>query len=172
MKNDYEIRGDVTAIYLNRKGTKLETLISTSDLEKVKEFPNTWCVIWNAKTRSFYVTGNLPKTNGKRGTVRLHRYILDDPKGLVIDHINHDTLDNTRDNLRAVTNSENIQNRHGANRNNTSGVRGVSWHKQHKKWSAHYGLNGKLIHLGLFDDIKEAEKVVNEARKKYMRYAN
>ena len=43
-------------------------------------------------------------------------------------------------------------------KNNTSGVRGVSWDKRKQKWSAYIKLRGHFFHLGLFDDIKDAEK--------------
>ncbi len=56
----------------------------------------------------------------------LHRFILNARPHEIIDHINHDGLDNRSANLRIVTNSENMQNRNGANRNSKTGVRGVS----------------------------------------------
>jgi hypothetical protein len=169
MKNDYEIRGDVTAIFIKRRdGSLFETIISTSDLEKVKNFNVTWYAHWKESAHSFYVISNLRNQNNQYVPVYLHRFLLDNPKGLVVDHINHDSLDNTRWNLRAITHAENIQNRRGANRNNISGIRGVNWHKLRKKWVARLMVNGKYIGLGCFEDIKEAEKAVIEARKKYM----
>ncbi|MES1047206.1 hypothetical protein FOA22_22390 [Heyndrickxia oleronia] len=169
MKNDYEIRGNVTAIFIKRRdGSLFETIISTSDLDKIKEFNISWCVHWKESANSFYVVGNLPKNDGKTVTIYLHRCVLNDPKGLIVDHINHDTLINTRWNLRAITHAENIQNRRGANRNNSTGIRGVSWNKHRNKWLARLMVNGKHICLGYFENINEAERVVIEARKKYM----
>jgi hypothetical protein len=172
LKNKYEIRGEITAIFLNKKdGTILETLINTSDLEKAMELPISWFARWDARGKTFYVSGT-PFINGKRTTINFHRWILDAPKGMVVDHINHDTLNNTRTNLRIVTSQQNCQNRNGAFSNSKSGIRGVSFHKKTNKWRATIKDCGKYIHLGVFDNVKEAEKASIEARKKYMPYAN
>jgi hypothetical protein len=168
MKNDYEIRGDITAIFLNRK---LETLISTSDLELVNKFPNTWSAQWNPLTKSFYVYGYLPKKDGKRIRLLLHRVLLDNPKNLVVDHIDHDTLNNTKPNLRVATSSENAQNRNGLCSNNKSGVRGVSYSKTAKKWKSTICVNKKVMHIGYFHDKYEAEKAVIKAREEYMPFS-
>ncbi len=62
-------------------------------------------------------------------TVYMHRIILDADEGQYVDHINHDTLDNRKANLRIVTNKQNIENRRGANSNSVTGIRGVTIHK-------------------------------------------
>jgi hypothetical protein len=172
MKNDYQIEGDITRIFLNRKdGSTIETRISTSDLPKVKEFPNTWCASWQENTRSFYVLGHAPVKDNKRKRISLQRWIFNEPEGLVIDHINHDTLNNTRENLRAITNAQNQQNRKGAPISSGSGIRGVYWYKRDKKWKVKITLNNKGIDMGNFNDIKEAEKAAILARSKYMNYS-
>jgi hypothetical protein len=168
VKNHFEVKGNLTVIFINLKGKTIETLINTDDLEKVKEFPNTWFAYFNQCTNSYYVRGNYKWDNGKRKTVLLHRWIFDDPKGLVIDHINHDTLNNTKNNLRCVTSFENMRNRKGASKHSKSGIRGVTWDKQRKKWRSTIQLKNNYIDLGFFDDIKRAEQVVVSARKKYL----
>lgn len=172
MKNEYEVRGDNVAIFLNRKdGTMLETLISVSDFEKVDSFPNTWYPITFKKHPStFYVQGYF-KSNGKNTPKLLHRWLLDEPKGLVVDHINHDTLNNTRENLRVITQGQNCQNRKGPQINSTTDIRGVSFVKHFKKYKAHMQLNGKTITIGYFHDIKEAEKAVIKARERFMPFS-
>jgi hypothetical protein len=172
MKNDYEIRGNITAIFLRKKdGTVFETLIDTNDLTKVKEFPYTWFVCWNKTTKSFYARGNSPRVNGKSSSVFIHRWILNVSKGLVADHINHDTLNNTRANLRVLTQSENLQNYKGAYNDSKTGIRGVSWHKEHKKYRAILNIDKKQIHLGYYQTIEEAERVVINARKELMPFS-
>lgn len=173
MKNSYEIRGDVTAIFLKRRdGSVLETLIDTDDLSRARDFPNTWCAQWNSHTCSFYVRGNMPRENGKQTAIYFHRWLMDAPKGLQVDHVDHDTLYNRRYNLRIVSCAENQQNRKGAARNNkSSGILGVSWHKQAKKWQAKIWFEGKQRYLGLFTGKHEAFLVAAEARSKLMPYS-
>lgn len=72
-----------------------------------------------------------------------------------IDHINRDPADNRIDNLRSVSLAENLRNK-GSYRNNTSGYKGVTWHKSSGKWMAQLKVSGRNIHLGLFDDPAEA----------------
>lgn len=173
MKNAYEIRGDITAILINSpKYGRIEALISTSKLERVNELPNTWYVYFKKTANIFYVQGDSARINGKRKPVKLHRWITNDPKDMDVDHINHDGLINTDDNLRVCTHAENLQNRKGAQCDSKSGIRGVGWHKQREKWRAQVNLQGKQIYLGLFTDILEAEKAVIEARSKLMPYAS
>ena len=84
------------------------------------------------------------------------RVIMSAPKGMTVDHINHDTLDNRRSNLRLATYSENLKNR-GKSKANTSGFTGVGIHKG--KYRACIQKNGKQISLGHFETIKEAVNV-------------
>lgn len=166
LKNDYEIRGDVTAIFLKRQnGEVFETLIDTNDLEKAKTYPNTWFAHYKKSVDSFYVASR-KQEKGKRIAIYLHRFLLNEPRDLIVDHINHNTLDNTKKNLRIVTHAQNMQNLSGAQKNSKSGILGVSWDKCRNKWRVQMHVNGKKTHIGLFEDIKEAEKVAIESRKK------
>ncbi len=167
MKNDFEIRGDKVAIFLNRNdGSILEAIIDKNDFAKVQEFTGVWYASWDKGIKSFYVYGNI-KLVEKRTRISLHRYITDCKSGMLVDHINHDTLDNTRTNLRMVTASVNCQNRL-MQLNNKSGFRGVSWDKESKKWRSQIKLNNKKYNLGRFDDKNKAAEVVHNARIKLM----
>jgi hypothetical protein len=87
----------------------------------------------------------------------------------MIDHINGNTLDNQRHNLRACSNKENMRNR-GMASHNSSGFKGVSWLEG--KWSAYIGENGKKIHLGLFKTREDAARRYNkEALKRFGEFA-
>ena len=93
----------------------------------------------------------------------LHRLIMNVPKGKVTDHINRDTLDNRRENLRIVTIQQNLWNQKRPN--NKTGITGVALHSH--GYTAQIKVNYKKIHLGLFKTIEEATKVRKEAEKKY-----
>lgn len=83
-----------------------------------------------------------------------------------IDHINGDKADNRIANLRLATNAENHANR-GAQRNSTSGVKGVYWFKPQRKWKAQIQVNGKAIVIGYFVEKSDAIAARLEAEKKY-----
>lgn len=172
MKNEYEVRGDVTAIIINSpKYGRHETLISTSKLDRAKEFPSSWHLYWSKCTDSFYVQGNMKQVNGIGKTTRLHRWITNAPIDMQVDHIDHLTLNNVDSNLRILTQRENLQNRKGAQTNSKSGVRGVSWREDRKKWRAHITINQVFKHIGSFDTIEEAEQAVIDARMHHMPYS-
>lgn len=65
--------------------------------------------------------------NGKK--TNLARLVTDCPKGLVVDHISGDTLDNRRSNLRVCTTAQNVKNRTRLSRRNKTGVNGVTMRK-------------------------------------------
>jgi hypothetical protein len=96
----------------------------------------------------------------------LHRFIMNPPDDLVVDHINHNKLDNRRDNLRVCTQQENAQNR-PIQCNNTSGITGVTWDKRKNKWRATISVNGKRKYLGYFNSKEEAADVRRLAEVEY-----
>ncbi|HUB72809.1 MAG TPA: HNH endonuclease [Solirubrobacteraceae bacterium] len=92
----------------------------------------------------------------------------DDPE---VDHVNGNRLDNRRVNLRVASHSENMQNRHGLTATNTSGYRGVSWHKRRRKWIAYAQLDGRAYYLGYFDTAEEADEAVKAWRAEHMPFS-
>lgn len=107
--------------------------------------------------------------DGREFSVKMHRVLLDlvPGDGLEADHIDHDTLNNRRGNLRVLTHDEQMQNRRsfaGA----SSRFRGVSWFKESGKWMAYVSVKGKRTHLGLFTDEQEAAEVARAARARLM----
>ena len=102
-----------------------------------------------------------------RKNLLLHRLAFLYMEGEVpeqVDHKNLDKSDNSWDNLRACNNSQNMSNR-GLSKANTSGYKGVSYHKRMGKWMSSVGHLGNTVFLGYFDDIELAALVSSEARK-------
>jgi hypothetical protein len=89
------------------------------------------------------------------GSVSMHREILRPNPGTFVDHVDRDGLNNVRSNLRACTRVHNQWNR-GANRNNTSGFKGVS--ALGSGYRATISANGRTIHLGMFDTAEAASE--------------
>ena len=80
-----------------------------------------------------------------------------------IDHVDGDPSNNRWLNLRAATRAENMQSMQLPS-NSTSGVKGVSWRRNERKWIARVVANGKANHLGYFCNLAEAESAVRIAR--------
>lgn len=74
-----------------------------------------------------------------------------------LDHINRNPNDNRIANLRVATRSEQMHNA-GMLKNNTSGVKGVSWHKPSKRWHVRIWIDGKCKSFGYFDCLEKAKK--------------
>jgi hypothetical protein len=83
-----------------------------------------------------------------------------------VDHIDGDRSNNKWENLRLATHSQNNMNK-SALSNNTSGVKGVFWNKRIQKWQSQIGLNGKRIHLGYYENIKDAAAAYASASLRY-----
>ena len=79
--------------------------------------------------------------------VMMHRWIMNAPDHLVVDHIDHNGLNNCKANLRLCTIAQNTCNA-GSNAGATSRYKGVSWKKNAKKWSVTIQLNKKRFHIG------------------------
>jgi len=103
--------------------------------------------------------GGFCAARGRKPTILMHRVIMDAPKGVDVDHINHNTLDNRRDNLRLATRSENNRNqrpRLGC----SSKYKGVSL--ENGRWVASIELNYRR-RLGSFDLEVDAAKAYDKA---------
>ena len=118
--------------------------------------------------RGYAIRSKRVKKNGKWASdvIRMHRLIIDIPDGLEVDHINLNKSDNRRSNLRICTRTENIINRL-VQRNNSSGFKGVVWHKRIEKFQARIGVGKKRLHLGYFDNALDAAKAYNNSAKQY-----
>lgn len=89
----------------------------------------------------------------------MHRIFLNCPKGLLVDHRNHNTLDNRKENLRIATRAQNMWNR--KNTCGSSKYKGVYWHKSSKKWQCAAYLDNKGIFIGTYETEELAAKAYN-----------
>lgn len=129
-------------------------LVDDEDYKRAME--HRWC-----KHGQGYAHGNV---HGK--DLLMHRWLVDAPKGMDVDHSNMDKLDNRRSNLRVCTRSQNKANI-SLNVANTSGYKGVYWSNSNKGWMARIKRKQKTIYLGTFDDPADAGRAYDQAAKKY-----
>jgi hypothetical protein len=101
------------------------------------------------------------RTDKHGKNISMHRQIMGLPE-LQVDHINRNSLDNRRSNLRLATRQENLQNR-SLRADNTSKLIGVYWDKSRNKWHAQIQHNGIAKNLGRFEDKNEAIRARDEA---------
>jgi hypothetical protein len=146
---------------------------SVSNLGNVRN-DETNRILKGGKDSSGYLQVDLCKI-GKKSNKLIHRLVanafIENPDNKIcVDHINCDKINNCVNNLRWATISENAMNSQKP-KNNTSGVKGVTWNKKANKWQAQIRIDGKLIQLGLFDDIEKAtesrQKAVEQIFKEY-----
>jgi hypothetical protein len=127
------------------------------------EWLNQWK--WRLDLKSGYVVRNI-RVEKKIPRIYMHRLILNPPKGLYTDHINHNKLDNRRDNLRVCTTSQNGANRLKQTKKSLSRFKGVTWHKRDSVWQSTIKHKGKNIFIGYFNDEITAAKKYNVVAKK------
>ena len=177
-KNKYQHNDDgTTYIFVETKNKyfpgKHTIIIDSEDWDKVKE--HRWCILG---MRCPYTVTSMPHpdggwfinpTDGRRRTrrtpLKLHHFIMGKPqKGLVVDHINHNGLDNRKDNLRFVTKAQNGQNSR-SHRDSASAYKGVSWFTRANKWGARIKDKNKRIFLGYFTCEHDAALAYNKKAK-------
>lgn len=143
--NKYEIGEKVTKFFFD---DETYFLVDTKDFLTVSKYK------WH-KTPKGYVRSS-------KGY--LHRILTQCPNDKVVDHINHNTLDNTRANLRICTKSENNFNRLTSNPNSSTGERGISYSHRDNSYIARFSFNDENYHLGNFISQYEALIALVRAR--------
>lgn len=166
MKNAWEDRGDHVAIIIEHKEVILETLVDWSDFILINSLPYKWYgrEDTNRPGKFYAFATNVPKKNEKgKTTLYMHRLIAGETNKQV-DHEDNNGLNNRRSNLRPATRSQNQQNQKKVNSSNTSGITGVVWNKQLKKWQVQLKKNQNPYYFGRYESKAEATLVAMYAR--------
>jgi len=132
----------------------------------VKKMPS-WFL---SGAKNNYATADWRDCPGGRRKIRLHRFLIlgiDDDMNKVVDHINGDTLDNRRCNLRVLSKSINVSHRANLNSNNSSGYRGIHWCNTNKRWIVSIQHNEDVWWKKSFEDKDEAIRAMDEKRAIY-----
>ncbi len=127
-------------------------LVDAEDYYQLSKFK--WCAAGG--TNTFYAAASW---RGKG--VTMHRVIMAPPDHLVVDHIDHNGLNNCKSNLRLCTHAQNIRNTRPT-KGTSSRYKGVCWNKDAKKWRASIRLNRKSQHIGHFENEIDAAKAYDE----------
>ncbi len=139
-------------------------LVDDSDYEYLNQF--NWHI--HKKPKTSYVRRNKKLENGRMSGIEMHREIMKPSKGLLVDHINHNGLDNRKSNLRTCTHSQSLANRSFGGK---SKYKGVYYTKT--GWSTQITHNKKNNYLGIFKNEVEAAKCYDEAAKRlHGKFAN
>jgi hypothetical protein len=160
-----KLGGDIILVCLTQNK---KAIIDASDYKKICK--HKWFASYCSHTESFYAVTNINKEGGIQTRLYMARLILEADSNTIVDHINHDTLDNRRCNLRACTLSENARNR--IHQGGSSKYKGVFWKKANGKWCAQISEGGRKIYLGLYNnEIEAALAYDNRAKADFGRYA-
>ena len=146
-------------VLYNKESVEIaRTKVSLDKLPIVEQ--HKW-TLYNRDRSSYAITWSREKS-----TEKMHNLIFDVPEGMVVDHINRDSLDNRNENVRFCTQKDNSRNV-GPKKNNKSGVAGVYWNPANNKWRARIKVDGKAIEIGSFCDLEEARTARKAAELHY-----
>lgn len=147
MGNTYILKNGYAEMQINsKKYGGIAVFIDIDDIERLKPY-SWWLRDFEKKTIATII-------NNKK--IYLHRFITNCPVGLVVDHINHNRVDNRKENLRVCTQKENMNNLYP----NCKGGKYIF--KVGNKFRVQVPNNGKNKHLGMFQTLKEAQIAVNK----------
>lgn len=140
----YEYNDYYKLVINHKKYGKQELFLDKDDYDFVKNIPIN--IVPDKCFNTFYVRCKLGL---------LHRLITKCPKTSVVDHINHNGLDNRKRNLKVCSQYENIQNQR-VRKTNTSGYKNISYDKEREKWAVYFNINKKKKRIGRYNTLEEA----------------
>lgn len=149
---------------VSKKFGEFDVFFDIEDIEKISDYK--WCIggFGNTKSKCDYKKFYCVSNEGKL----MHRYLMNPKRNEFVDHIDHNGLNNRRNNIRICSFSENRKN-NPMYKNNQYGHIGVCKYHYHNvnKWMAHIMVNRKKKTLGYFDTYEDACKAREEAELKY-----
>lgn len=153
-------------------GNGIEFKVSPEDVEFVDGYNWTAYKITVRGSKTYTYVGRRSAPGQKAPKKMLHRWILERMygeravKGMICDHINGDTLDNRRENLRLATYGINRLNS-GPNAGSKSGCRGVHWNSNRQQWVVRLRIGKKDKFFGYYSDLEEAKRMAKDANLVY-----
>lgn len=147
--NNFEIRGDLVYCY-SKEG---DLLFYTDDMRVLN-------YNWSKAAKGYSATSY------KGRQIFIHRFVSNPEEHELVDHINRNKKDNRRCNLRNTNKSVNAFNCN-VRKNNTSGVTGVWYRKDIKRWAAEIKADYKKICLGTFKKFEDAVRARKAAERQY-----
>lgn len=139
----------------------LFALVDDEDYERLKKM-NWYC------NNGGYVIGRRNRKYDYKFML-MHRLIMNTPKNMDTDHINHNKLDNRKSNLRICTVKENMGNQRKIRAGTSSKYKGVCLDKYKGTWRSYIIVSGRHIYLGRHQNEIDAAKAYNKAAKKYFK---
>ncbi|MEX0596197.1 MAG: HNH endonuclease, partial [Candidatus Paceibacterota bacterium] len=136
-------------------------IVDDEDYERINQFK--WYYDKGRARRNIPASEN----DGKRTFYYMHWGIIGKPENdLEVDHINQNSIDNRKENLRFATHAENTRNAK-LREDNTSGIRGVGFHEYSGLWYAQISIDGASKRIGYFKEKIDAIKAYNNAAIEY-----
>lgn len=140
-------------------------LVDDEDFKRVSQYkwhaycPNQW-----RGSNKYYAATSTRDACGKNIIIPMHRFLIGANEGLEVDHINLNTLDNRKSNLRQATRLQNSQNS-SMKRTNTSGFKGASYDIRAKRWKSKIGYMGNQISIGYYETPELAARAYDAKAK-------
>jgi DNA polymerase-1 len=139
-------------------------IVDPDDYRRLSKYK--WYVV--GRPGSQYAVRSHTTKNAKRSAIYMHREVIKAPDDFFADHINRNSLDNRKANLRPATRAQNVQNRTKFRKGKySSKYKGVTWNCGHRLWQVDIKFNGNHIFLGSFESEVRAAKAYDRAAKRY-----
>lgn len=147
-----------TFTLINTAGDKFICLIDAED----SHILDTFKLALTLKSKHKYYIHGYPKDLGSRHRKLLHRHLLNVPTGSTVDHINGNSLDNRRENIRICNAKLNHLNKGLKLNKVTSTYKGVDWVKKDRKWRTRVNKFGKCVHCSYHINEVDAARAYNK----------